>query len=110
MAENGASAPRICSFDSAEPQKPRSSPDIALTAFCQLGALRIGAKRCMLMFLDTEYTYVLAEATKTLSLLDDDVHNSEDNLWRYVPVYNHYLRQRHHIMSVSDTDDFRANF
>ena len=64
----------------------------------------------MMMFFDTEYTYVLAEATKTLSLLDDDVHNSEDNLWRYVPVYNPYLRQRHHIMSVSDTDELRANF
>ena len=64
----------------------------------------------MLMFFDTEYTYVLAEATKTLSLLDDDVHNSEDDLWRYVPLYNPYPRQRHRIMSVSNTDELRANF
>ena len=62
-------------------EKPRSSPDRALTALCQLGALRIGTQRCMLFFFDTEYAYVLAEATKTLSLQDDDVHDAEDSLW-----------------------------
>lgn len=33
------------------------------------------------MFFDTEKAYILAEATKTLSLQDDDVHSSEDSLW-----------------------------
>lgn len=33
------------------------------------------------MFFDTEHVYVLAEATKTLSLQDDDVHDTEDSLW-----------------------------
>ena len=80
-ADNGLSEPSIRTFDPTEPRKPRSSPDTTLTAFCQLGALRTGALRCMLTFFDTQYAYVLAEATKTLSLRDDDVHNSEDSLW-----------------------------
>ena len=35
----------------------------------------------MLFFFDTEYAYVLAEATRTLSLLDDDVYEAQDSLW-----------------------------
>jgi hypothetical protein len=35
----------------------------------------------MIMFFDIEYVYVLAEATKTLSLQDDNVYNPEDSLW-----------------------------
>ncbi|KAK5114867.1 hypothetical protein LTR62_002024 [Meristemomyces frigidus] len=46
----------------------RSSDDRALTAFAQLGALRLGARRCAISLFDQNTQYVLAEATKTLSL------------------------------------------
>lgn len=42
----------------------------------------------MLMFFDKEYVYVLAEATRTLSLQDDDVHSLEDSLWMVGLNYN----------------------
>ncbi|KAK3676317.1 hypothetical protein LTR78_003591 [Recurvomyces mirabilis] len=78
------SGPQLCDLhDEAafKAHKPYSSPDPALTAFCQLGALRLGARRAMLFFFDSSYAYVLAEATRTLSLQDDSVHEIEDNLW-----------------------------
>lgn len=49
--------------------------------FCQLGALRLGARRAMMFFFDSNYAYILAEATRTLSLLDDSVHEIDDALW-----------------------------
>jgi hypothetical protein len=60
---------------------PASSPDTALTAFCQLGALRVGTRRCLLFFFDQQHAYILAEATRTLSLRDDNSHDVEDGLW-----------------------------
>ncbi|KAK6425917.1 hypothetical protein LTR81_001916 [Elasticomyces elasticus] len=35
----------------------------------------------MLFFFDSNYAYVLAEATRTLSLQNDSVHDDEDDLW-----------------------------
>ncbi|KAK3624184.1 hypothetical protein LTR22_024090 [Elasticomyces elasticus] len=78
------SGPSLCDLDDADSVKahrPLSSPDRALTAFCQLGALRLGCRRAMLFFFDRNYAYVLAEATRTLSLQDDSVHEEEDSLW-----------------------------
>ncbi|SMR56741.1 unnamed protein product [Zymoseptoria tritici ST99CH_1E4] len=70
-------------FDDEEAKlhKPASSNDTALTAFCQLGALRVGARRCLLFMFDQEYAFILAEATRTLSLRDDHSHDVEDGLW-----------------------------
>lgn len=34
-----------------------------------------------MFFFDSQYAYVLAEATRTLSLQDDSVHELEDSLW-----------------------------
>ncbi|KAF2218614.1 hypothetical protein BDZ85DRAFT_270018 [Elsinoe ampelina] len=65
----------------ARQHRPSSCPDLSLTAFCQLGALRLGARRCMLFFFDRTNAYVMAEATRTLSLHDHDVHESGDGLW-----------------------------
>ncbi|TKA78586.1 hypothetical protein B0A55_03872 [Friedmanniomyces simplex] len=76
--------PSLCDlYDeaSAKSHRPLSSPDKALTAFCQLGALRLGCRRAMLFFFDSNYAYVLAEATRTLSLQDDQVHEIDDELW-----------------------------
>ncbi|KAK4961075.1 hypothetical protein LTR10_001565 [Elasticomyces elasticus] len=78
------SGPSLCNLDDADSVKahmPLSSPDRALTAFCQLGALRLGCRRAMLFFFDRNYAYVLAEATRTLSLQDDSVHEEDDSLW-----------------------------
>ncbi|CAK1366227.1 Hybrid signal transduction histidine kinase B [Cercospora beticola] len=61
--------------------RPLSCPDRALTAFCQLGALRMNTKRAMLFFFDASNAYILAESTKTLSLQDDSKHAVEDDLW-----------------------------
>lgn len=47
LTENG---PPLCDLTDAEAVKghrPFSSPDPALTAFCQLGALRLGTRRAM---------------------------------------------------------------
>ncbi|KAK3073530.1 hypothetical protein LTR53_004819 [Teratosphaeriaceae sp. CCFEE 6253] len=76
--------PSLCDLDdedAMDSHQAKSSPDRALTAFCQLGALRLACRRAMLFFFDSNYAYVLAEATRTLSLQDDSVHSPEDELW-----------------------------
>lgn len=57
-----------------------SSDDRALTAFAQLGALRLGVRRCTISFFDRKTQYVLAEATKTLSLQNDEPEDPRDAL------------------------------
>lgn len=59
----------------------RSSRDKALTAFAQLAALRLGVRRAMVSLIDSKHQYVLAEATKTLSLVEDTRHAVDDALW-----------------------------
>lgn len=61
--------------------QPRSSRDKALTAFAQLGCLRLNAKRGVVTLIDSEKQYIIAEATKSLSLLDDAQHATGDELW-----------------------------
>jgi signal transduction histidine kinase len=63
------------------PTFPRSSDDRALTAFAQLGALRLDARRCLISFFDRRFSYLLAEATRTLSLETDTSRHHEDALW-----------------------------
>ncbi|KAM3424281.1 hypothetical protein BST61_g11181 [Cercospora zeina] len=68
--------------DALDHHVPRPGPSLALTAFCQLGALRLAARRSLLFFFDRRDAFVLAEATRTLSLLDHDVYEDpEDALW-----------------------------
>lgn len=59
----------------------RSSRDTALTAFAQLGAMRLGAQRAMISLFDRTHQYILAEATRTLSLAGDSVQDDHDSLW-----------------------------
>lgn len=59
----------------------RQSRDRALTAFAQLAALRLGVRRAMVSLIDSTHQYVLAEATKTVSLIDDSRHAEHDQLW-----------------------------
>lgn len=60
---------------------PVGSDDTALGAFAQLGALRLGAQRCMISLLTKDTEFILAESTRTLSLQSDLVHNARDALW-----------------------------
>ncbi|CAI7570877.1 unnamed protein product [Penicillium palitans] len=59
----------------------RPSPDTALTAFAQLGVLRLKAQRALISLFGRDQQYVLAEATQTLSLQDHTVENDRDALW-----------------------------
>ncbi|KAJ4295492.1 hypothetical protein N0V90_007505 [Kalmusia sp. IMI 367209] len=47
----------------------KPSDDKALTAFAQLGALRLNCRRCLVSFFDRRNCFILAEATKTASLV-----------------------------------------
>ena len=74
----------LCQLDdpaSVDAHCPVSSADKALTAFCQLTALRLRSRRAMVFFFDADYAYVFAESTRSLSLQDDSVHDPEDALW-----------------------------
>ncbi|KAF2193782.1 hypothetical protein K469DRAFT_712600 [Zopfia rhizophila CBS 207.26] len=65
---------------SAEQASRFPSDDKALTAFAQLGALRLNTRRCLISFFDRKNCYVLAEATRTLSLQTGQAPFDEDNL------------------------------
>lgn len=56
-----------------------SSRDSALTAYAQLVALRLNAKRALVSLFDKESMHILAEATRTLSLQRDV--NPADAMW-----------------------------
>jgi hypothetical protein len=58
----------------------RPPEDKALVAFAQLGALRLGARRCLISFFDRKNCYLLAEATKTLCLYTGRADAPEDTL------------------------------
>jgi len=58
-----------------------SSKDTALTAYAQLVSLRLNAKRATISLFDNDSQYIVAEATKTLSLQSDVVHDPEDALF-----------------------------
>ncbi|RAL08055.1 putative sensor histidine kinase/response regulator [Aspergillus homomorphus CBS 101889] len=73
--------PTTPSSEEAEDELPQSSQDTTLTALAQLGALRLNARRCMISLFDRHTQYILAEATRTLSLQDDRVHQDGDALW-----------------------------
>lgn len=69
-----------------EQHKAVSCPDKILTAFCQLGALRVKARRCLIFMFDVNHAYIMAEATQTLSLENDNTHEPGDQLWsKYFP-------------------------
>jgi hypothetical protein len=61
-------------------RSPRAPEDKALTAFAQLGALRLNARRCLISFFDRRNCYLLAEATKTLCLYTGEADQPEDSL------------------------------
>jgi hypothetical protein len=58
----------------------RSSRDKALTAYAQLVALRLDVKRCMISLIDSSNQYILAEATRTVSIASSRAAE-DDELW-----------------------------
>lgn len=74
-----------CSFPEAlegsgSPSQPQLAADPALTAFAQLGALRLGAKSCLISLLSRERQYVIAESTQSVSLRDCSIHKPDGAL------------------------------
>jgi len=66
----------------ADGSRLKVSKDKALTSFAQLGCLRLNAKRGIVTLIASVRQYILAEATRTLSLLSADADDSDDDeLW-----------------------------
>lgn len=59
----------------------RPSHDTTLTALAQLAALRLRVKRGMVSLVGVENQVILAEATQTLSLVDQNRHAPGDHIW-----------------------------
>lgn len=60
---------------------PRPSRDTGLTAFAQLAALRLHAKRVLISLIDRSRQYIIAEATRTLSFQSDELCAQDDPIW-----------------------------
>ncbi|KAF1917970.1 hypothetical protein BDU57DRAFT_472138 [Ampelomyces quisqualis] len=61
--------------------QPQSSRDRSLTAFAQLAALRLNTRRAMVSLIDSNCQYILAEATRTISLFAPSAEQPEDDVW-----------------------------
>ncbi|KAJ6140226.1 hypothetical protein N7471_006712 [Penicillium samsonianum] len=59
----------------------QSSSDPVLTAFAQLGTLRLDAQRALISLFGRHKQHVVTEATRTTSLLDNADNNDCDQLW-----------------------------
>lgn len=76
--------PKFCDLydpEKAAAHKAVSSSDTTLTAFTQLAAWRLGTRRAMIFFFDSDHAYVIAESTQTLSFTNGSHHAPEDSLW-----------------------------
>ncbi|KAI1759485.1 hypothetical protein GGR53DRAFT_142077 [Hypoxylon sp. FL1150] len=66
------------------PDQARPAPcshDTTLTALAQLATLRLNVKRGMVSLIDSNTQIILAEATQTLSLIDETRHAPGDHIW-----------------------------
>lgn len=66
------------------PDRGRPAPcshDTTLTALAQLATLRLNVKRGMVSLIDYKNQIILAEATQTLSLIDETRHAPGDHIW-----------------------------
>ncbi|KAI1808646.1 hypothetical protein F4811DRAFT_500166 [Daldinia bambusicola] len=64
-----------------ESRPVQCSHDTTLTALAQLATLRLDVKRGMVSLIDSNTQIILAEATKTLSLVDGRRHAPGDHIW-----------------------------
>lgn len=71
-------------YDAGSPRHEAShkiSRDKALVAFAQLGCLRLNVRRGIVTLISSSSSYILAEATRTISLLSGGQHADGDELW-----------------------------
>ncbi|KAI2471126.1 hypothetical protein F4781DRAFT_441089 [Annulohypoxylon bovei var. microspora] len=64
-----------------ETRSVRCSHDATLTALAQLAAVRLNVKRGMVSLIDSNTQIILAEATQTVSLVDERRHAPGDHIW-----------------------------
>ncbi|KAK7517748.1 uncharacterized protein IWZ02DRAFT_416709 [Phyllosticta citriasiana] len=81
---------------------PVSCKDTTLTAFAQLGALRLDVNRGMISLIDGRYQYILAEATRTLSLIPEDEQPPQDDLWLGSIIIPRRSGVCEHVLSLGD--------
>jgi len=81
-----------------------ASRDRGLVAMAQLATLRLNVRRAMVSLIDTDHQYILAEATKTVSLMSDARHGSDDQLWLGTAILNREEAVCHHCF----TNTYRA--
>ncbi|KAJ5601350.1 hypothetical protein N7510_010884 [Penicillium lagena] len=76
------SASQFAPFDHASHQAftPQPSPDPALTAFAQLGAIRVGTQRALVTLFDRTHQHILAEGTPSLNLIGGGTQDDRDKL------------------------------
>jgi hypothetical protein len=79
------------SLTSTEPVRPvQISPEPTLTALAQLGALKLDCQRSFISIIDHNSQYVLAEATRSVSLCEQHIHKQGDALYlgiQSLPLY-----------------------
>lgn len=79
-----------------EGYRPKNGRDRALTAFAQLAALRLDTRRCMVSLIDSNRQYILAEATRTVSLFTPSAEHVEDEVWLGNAILNRFDAVCHH--------------
>ncbi|KAJ5712091.1 hypothetical protein N7488_006247 [Penicillium malachiteum] len=68
--------------ESQQPPSPiRPSLDSSLTSFAQLGTLRLNAQRTLISLFGRNSQFVLAEATRDVSIHDDGSDKAHQDLW-----------------------------
>ncbi|KAL3449848.1 two-component sensor protein histidine protein kinase [Aspergillus insuetus] len=68
--------------DASSSNQTKSSPNLVLTALAQLAAVKLGVQRAIISLIDRETLYVVAEASRSLNLGDNNVYDNDgDGLW-----------------------------
>lgn len=94
--------------------RPKPGRDRSLTAFAQLAALRLNARRAMVSLIDSNRQYILAEATRTVSLFSTTTEEDEDEVWLGNAILNKTDAVCYHTFSSTYTakevngDDYTA--
>jgi signal transduction histidine kinase len=79
-----------------EGYRPQNGRDRSLTAFAQLATLRLDTRRAMVSLIDSNRQYILAEATRTVSLFAPAAERPEDEIWLGNAILNRYDAVCHH--------------
>lgn len=62
----------------------------------------------MLFFFDKDFAYILAEATRSLSLLDGSIADEDDKVWLGHSKIRQYYRTRGHLEEFAKLRDARS--